>query len=57
MNAANEVAVARFLEGGCLFPQIWEHVAAVMDAHELIARPDLDDLIAADLWARTVAMQ
>lgn len=57
MNAANEVAVARFLEGGCLFPQIWEHVAAVMDAHKHIIKPDLDDLIAADQWARTIPMQ
>ena len=55
MNAANEVAVARFLEEGCTFPKIWEHVEAVMDAHEVILKPDLDELIAADSWARTVS--
>jgi 1-deoxy-D-xylulose-5-phosphate reductoisomerase len=57
MNAANEVAVARFLAGECPFPKIWEHVEAVMDAHELITRPALDELIAADQWAREVPMQ
>ena len=56
MNAANEVAVARFLEEGCTFPQIWEHVAAVMDTHEVILKPDLDELIAADSWARAVSL-
>ncbi|MFP6873718.1 MAG: 1-deoxy-D-xylulose-5-phosphate reductoisomerase [Verrucomicrobiales bacterium] len=54
MNAANEVAVSRFLQGDCRFPQIWEHVAAVMDAHGVIVKPNLDELIAADTWARTV---
>ena len=57
MNAANEVAVAAFLQGDCSFPQIWEHVEAVMDAHEVIVKLDLDELIAADCWARTVSMQ
>ena len=56
MNAANEVAVARFLEEGCTFPQIWEHVAAVMDTHDVILKPDLDELIAADSWARAVSL-
>ncbi len=55
MNAANEVAVARFLQGDCSFPQIWEHVEAVMDAHGVIVKPNLDELIAADAWARTVS--
>ena len=55
MNAANEVAVADFLQGDCSFPQIWEHVEAVMDAHEVIVKPNLDELIAADAWARTVS--
>jgi 1-deoxy-D-xylulose-5-phosphate reductoisomerase len=57
MNAANEVAVSRFLQGDCSFPQIWEHVEAVMDAHGVIVQPNLDDLIAADCWARTVPLQ
>ena len=52
MNAANEVAVAKFLAGDSSFPAIWEHVAKVMDAHAVIAHPSLDELIDADAWAR-----
>lgn len=52
MNAANEVAVAKFLAGGLSFPAIWEHVAEVMAAHQVIEHADLDELIAADAWAR-----
>jgi 1-deoxy-D-xylulose-5-phosphate reductoisomerase len=52
MNAANEVAVAKFLAGDSSFPAIWEHVAAVIEAHEVVEKPDLDTLIAADQWAR-----
>ncbi len=52
MNAANEVAVARFLAGETPFPAIWEHVAAVMDRHRTVAAPSLDDLLEADAWAR-----
>jgi 1-deoxy-D-xylulose-5-phosphate reductoisomerase len=52
MNAANEVAVAKFLAGDSSFPAIWEHVAAVMDAHDVIEHADLDELIDADAWAR-----
>lgn len=54
MNAANEVAVARFLAGESAFPAIWEHVAGVMDAHEVIAKPSLEELLGADEWARSV---
>ncbi len=54
MNAANEVAVARFLAGGCPFPAIWEHVAAVMGDHRVVEHPSLEDLVAADAWARSV---
>jgi 1-deoxy-D-xylulose-5-phosphate reductoisomerase len=52
MNAANEVAVAKFLAGDSSFPAIWEHVATVMDAHQVIPHANLDELIDADAWAR-----
>ena len=52
MNDANEVAVGRFLRGESSFPAIWEHVAGVMDAHDVVEHPSLDELIAADAWAR-----
>lgn len=54
-NAANEVAVAAFREGGISFPGIWHCVAAVMDSHEVQASSSLDAVVAADHWARQVA--
>ncbi|MDZ4789431.1 MAG: 1-deoxy-D-xylulose-5-phosphate reductoisomerase [Blastochloris sp.] len=57
MNAANEVAVDRFLAGGSSFPKIWETVERVMNAHENIASPDLDAILLADQWARKQAEQ
>ena len=55
MNAANEVAVAAFLNRQIRFPQIWRTVAEVMDRHRTVAHPDLDAILAADLWARAEA--
>ncbi|PYK32283.1 MAG: 1-deoxy-D-xylulose-5-phosphate reductoisomerase [Verrucomicrobia bacterium] len=55
MNAANEVAVALFLNRKIRFPQIWQIVARVMDRHQVVAHPDLDAILAADLWARAEA--
>ncbi len=55
LNAANEVAVAAFLEGRTTFPGIWRTVAAVMEKHDVIANPSLADLLSADAWARRTA--
>src|SRR5438445_4581828 len=55
MNAANEVAVAAFLNQQIRFPQIWQTVAQVMDRHRTVAHPDLDAMLAADQWARAEA--
>ena len=55
MNAANEVAVAAFLNRQIRFPQIWKTVAQVMDRHQTVAHPDLDAILAADKWARAEA--
>jgi 1-deoxy-D-xylulose-5-phosphate reductoisomerase len=55
MNAANEIAVAAFLDQGVRFPQIWQLVEGVMDRHTPIARPDLDAILQADQWARAEA--
>src|SRR5438105_6319246 len=55
MNAANEVAVAAFLNRNIRFPQIWQTVAQVMDRHRTVAHPDLDAILAADQWARAEA--
>ncbi len=55
LNAANEIAVKAFLEGHLSFPGIWETVAETMSAHRTLAHPSLDEIVAADLWARQTA--
>jgi 1-deoxy-D-xylulose-5-phosphate reductoisomerase len=54
-NAANEVAVARFVEGKVKFTGIFEIVEKVMQAHRVVASPALDAILQADLWARKEA--
>jgi 1-deoxy-D-xylulose-5-phosphate reductoisomerase len=51
-NAANEVAVAAFLDRRCGFPAIWQTVDRVMREHQPVAHPDLDAILDADSWAR-----
>ena len=55
LNAANEVAVAAFLEGGLAFLGIAETVAHVLDHHRRVDGPTLEQLRAADRWARAAA--
>ena len=52
MNAANEVAVDGFLNDKISFPGIWDHVSKVMDNHEIVNNPSVDELIQSDKWAR-----
>ena len=56
-NAANEIAVAAFLEHRLPFPGIWKTVAAVMDAHQTVAHAPLDAIVHADQWARAHAAE
>jgi len=53
LNAADEVAVERFLTGAIGFLEIPRLVRRVMDSHVVGARPGLEDILAADTWART----
>ena len=53
LNAANEEAVAVFLDGRIPFPAIPETIAEVMDAHEVAPLASLDRVLEADAWART----
>jgi 1-deoxy-D-xylulose-5-phosphate reductoisomerase len=55
MNAANEIAVAAFLDRKVRFPEIWRIVEQVMDRHTLVAHPNLDAILRADQWAREQA--
>ena len=55
LNAANEIAVRRFLEGKIAFQQIPETICRTMEHHNVTGRPTLDDIIAADASARRFA--
>ncbi len=52
-NAANEVAVNAFCEGRIRFDQIAEWVAQTMERHETVDKPDLQQILNADAWARS----
>ncbi len=52
LNAANEVAVEKFLAGDIKFSGIWKLVEKVMKKHNVVKAPDLDEIIKADKWAR-----
>ena len=52
LNAANEIAVEAFLGRRIRFTKIASVVRETMEAHRKIASPTLDDIRAADAWAR-----
>tara|TARA_R110002072_G_scaffold155657_2_gene306071 strand:- start:123206 stop:124285 length:1080 start_codon:yes stop_codon:yes gene_type:complete len=52
LNAANEVAVDRFLRGQLNFVDIPRVCRAVLDAHNFDPSPSLSELIRLDIWAR-----
>lgn len=52
MNAANEIAVALFLEGTIKFLQIPELIERVMGDHNIIDKPSLEEILEADREAR-----
>ncbi len=55
LNAANEVAVEAFCARRINFPAITETVARVMDRHQVVEHPTLEQLLEADAWARAAA--
>jgi 1-deoxy-D-xylulose-5-phosphate reductoisomerase len=55
LNAANEVAVERFLAGGIAFTEIVETVRAVLECHTPRPAGSLDAVLEADAWARREA--
>jgi 1-deoxy-D-xylulose-5-phosphate reductoisomerase len=52
LNAANEVAVQAFLKGQIKFTDISSSVEKVINNHHFIKNPCLEDILAADSWAR-----
>ena len=55
LNAANEIAVDAFCDRQTSFPGISDAVGQVMDRHELIGQPSLEQILQADAWARETA--
>ena len=57
LNAANEVAVARFLDGRIGFPSIAEIIERTMDAHAPAEVASLAAVRAVDEWAREYSQE
>lgn len=57
LNASNEIAVNYFLQGKIPFLALNRVTASVLDIHENISDPNLDEIIAADRWARKTALE
>ncbi|MEW5797892.1 MAG: 1-deoxy-D-xylulose-5-phosphate reductoisomerase [Bacteroidota bacterium] len=56
MNAANEVAVSKFLSGKNSFMDIPRTIECAMEKHSPSASPSLNSIVEADAWAREFAM-
>ena len=52
LNAANEVAVAAFLDGRCRYDEIIPIVSDCVEHAPSGDQASLDDVLAADAWAR-----
>ena len=52
LNAANEIAVSRFLGGNLKFTEIPQVCREILDAHNFDPAPALTDLMRLDKWAR-----
>lgn len=52
LNAANEVAVERFLENRLSFLHIPVVLEEIMNRHSAMLNPSLNDIVKADAWAR-----
>ena len=55
LAGADEVAVGAFLEGRIRFTDLVPLVRRVLESHRWVAEPRLDEILAADAWAREEA--
>jgi 1-deoxy-D-xylulose-5-phosphate reductoisomerase len=53
MNAANEESVALFLKKEIRFDQIAQLIEETLNVHASVSHPEVEDLLAADSWARS----
>jgi 1-deoxy-D-xylulose-5-phosphate reductoisomerase len=56
MNAANEIAVEKFLNGEIAFLQIAEVIERTMDAHRAHDLTSIEEVLQADNWGRGTAL-
>jgi 1-deoxy-D-xylulose-5-phosphate reductoisomerase len=56
-NAANEVCVEAFMKGRLRFPGIVDTVARVVSEHEVLRAESVEEVLAADAWARARARE
>ncbi|MEG0874039.1 MAG: 1-deoxy-D-xylulose-5-phosphate reductoisomerase [Clostridiales bacterium] len=52
MNAANEVLVHMFLNYRIKYTDIYKYIVETVEAHEFIANPNLEEILAAAKWAK-----
>ena len=52
LNAANEEAIKNFIQQKIKFNVITKLVEKALEQHQPVLNPDLDNILAADLWAR-----
>ena len=57
MNAANEIAVEKFLDGKIGFMQIAQIIERTMDAHKAHDLKSIDEVLEADQWGRETALE
>lgn len=57
MNAANEIAVQSFLKHRLAYTVIPEIVGEIVAQHTVVHQPSMDDILAADRWARTTSTE
>jgi len=57
LNAANEVAVERFLDGRLAFNAIPQVIASTMDAHQPVQVATLHEVRAVNQWARDYSLE
>ncbi|MGW4794361.1 1-deoxy-D-xylulose-5-phosphate reductoisomerase [Nonomuraea sp. NPDC004297] len=56
-NAANEVCLDAFIEGGLPFLSIVDTVAKVVEEHQVTPADSIEEVLAADAWARARAAE
>jgi 1-deoxy-D-xylulose-5-phosphate reductoisomerase len=52
LNAADEVLVERFLRGEIAFTDISRGLQKVLEHHQVVSNPNLEEILAADRWGR-----